>query len=362
MNPPAAPTTGAQSRPKRRSPLSSFSRRLHLLPGLAGCAVAVGLSLFIHSLFPSIPAMTCAVALGLLAGNLPFVHRPIDGAMKPGLTFAGKRLMRAGIVVLGLKLSIVDIMQLGWITFGIIAGVVVLTFAGTWLLGKLFRLPGDMPLLIATGFSICGASAIGAMAAARGTKHEDTVLPVALVTLCGTLAIGVLPLLMLPLGLDALAFGQWVGISVHDVGQVVAAAQVAGGGALAVALVFKLTRVVLLAPIVSLAALASRRQVHLATAKNIGEKQNMPPVIPLFVVGFLAMIAVRSAGWVSPEMLQAAGLIQDILLGSALFGLGSSVKLRELLTSGLRGGAMALCAWFLIAALGYGAVRLIGNM
>ncbi|KRE81513.1 hypothetical protein ASG86_13075 [Arthrobacter sp. Soil764] len=337
-------------------------KQLPLLPGLAACAAAVSLSLLLHSIFPFIPAMTSAVALGILAGNLPFIHRPIEGPMKPGLTFAGKRLMRAGIVVLGLKLSVIDIMQLGWVTFGIIALVVLLTFVGTYFLGKLFRLPGDTPLLIATGFSICGASAIGAMAAARGTKHEDTVLPVALVTLCGTLAIGVLPLLMLPLNLDAVTFGQWVGISVHDVGQVVAAAQVAGGGALAVALVFKLTRVVLLAPIVSLAALVSRRRFQIPDAESPGEKQKMPPVIPLFVVGFLAMILIRSLGWVSPDMLQAAGLVQDIFLGSALFGLGASVKLGQLLTSGLRGASMALCAWFLIAALGYGAVRFLGAM
>ncbi len=85
-----------------------------------------------------------------------------------------------------------------------------------------------MSLLIATGFSICGASAIGAMAAVRRIRQHDTVLPVALVTLCGTLAIGVLPLLIRPLGLSPEVFGAWAGASVHDVGQVVATAQTAG--------------------------------------------------------------------------------------------------------------------------------------
>lgn len=330
-----------------------------LWPGLVGCAIAVALSLSVHWLLPAIPAMTAAVVLGLIAANIPRLQPLVTGAMKPGLTFAGKRLMRAGIVVLGLKLSVVDIMQLGWVTFGVIVAVVLLTFAGTYALGKLFRLPGDTPLLIATGFSICGASAIGAMAAARGTKHQDTVLPVALVTLCGTLAIAVLPLMMLPLGLEPVPFGQWVGISVHDVGQVVAAAQIAGSAALAAALVFKLTRVVLLAPIVSVAALVTRRSLKSASAAGEPLTQKLPPLVPLFVIGFVAMIALRSLGWVSPEVITLSGFVQDVLLGSALFGLGSSVRFSELATSGKRGGLMALCSWVLVAALGYGAVLLV---
>ncbi|BAS18040.1 UPF0324 membrane protein Cgl0015/cg0018 [Arthrobacter sp. Hiyo8] len=169
----------------------------------------------------------------------------------PGLDFAGKHHMRAGIVLLGLKVSVVDVLDLGWFALVLIAAVVLLSFAGTYGLARLVKLPREGALLIATGFSICGASAIGAMAAVRRIKHQDTVLPVALVTLCGTLAIGVLPLLMHPLGLSPEQFGAWTGASVHDVGQVVATAQTAGPVALALAVVVKLTRVVLLAPIVA---------------------------------------------------------------------------------------------------------------
>jgi uncharacterized membrane protein YadS len=166
--------------------------------GLAACAVAVPLSFIVHLLVPSIPVMTTAVVLGILAANLPGTNTLVVGPWRKGLGFAGKKLMRAGIVLLGLKLSIVDVLELGWATFGVVVLIVLLAFAGTYLLGKAFRLPGDQPLLVATGFSICGASAIGAMSAVRRSRHEDTVIPVALVTLCGTLAIAVLPLLMGP--------------------------------------------------------------------------------------------------------------------------------------------------------------------
>nr|WP_231391854.1 putative sulfate exporter family transporter [Arthrobacter sp. 35W] len=340
--------------------------RLRILsPGLAACAVAVALALAVHALVPALPAMTAAVVLGILAANLPVASRLSVGSWRPGLNFAGKHLMRVGIVLLGLKLSLGDIAALGWRAAALVVSVVLLSFAGTYLLGRLFKLPGDAPLLIATGFSICGASAIGAMAAVKGTKHQETVLPVALVTLCGTLAIGVLPLLMHPLGLSPLMFGQWVGASVHDVGQVVATAQTAGATALAAAIVIKLTRVVLLAPMVAAVGVQERRRHRRRAAAAAGgpgateAAARFPPIVPLFVLGFLAMIGVRTLGWTTPEILEVGNTLQDVALGAALFGLGSSVHIRVLLHTGARASVMALCAWALIAALGLAAVHLM---
>lgn len=322
--------------------------------GLAVCAVVVPLSFLVHLLVPSIPVMTTAVVLGILAANLPGTGNLVQGPWKKGLGFAGKKLMRAGIVLLGLKLSIVDVLELGWATFGVVVLIVLLAFGGTYLLGKAFRLPGDQPLLIATGFSICGASAIGAMSAVRRSRDEDTVIPVALVTLCGTLAIAVLPLLMGPLGLGPEAFGQWVGASVHDVGQVVATAQTAGASALAIAIVIKLTRVLTLAPMVAAAGIVSRRN-----GKAGDEHLKLPPIVPGFILGFVALVAVRSIFNVPTEILEAVTLVQDVVLAAALFGLGSAVRIRQLFASRGASIIMALCSWALIAGLGYAGVLLL---
>lgn len=336
-----------------------------LAPGLGVALAAVAVSLLVHALVPLLPAMTVAVVLGIAAVNLPGTSALCQGPWRKGLNFAGKHLMRAGIVFLGLKLSLGDIMDLGWLSVALIICVVLLSFAGTLALGKLFRLTGDTPLLIATGFSICGASAIGAMAAVKGTRHEDTVIPVALVTLCGTLAIGALPLLMNPLGLSTLQFGQWVGAGVHDVGQVVATAQTAGAVALSAAVVVKLTRVVLLAPIVGVAGAVERtRHAKALELKRAASTEpvpapKFPPVIPLFVIGFLLMAALRTTGWLPEIAIEGGALAQDITLGAALFGLGSSVRVRELLATGLRATIMALCSWVLIATLAFGAVHLM---
>lgn len=323
--------------------------------GLVACAVSVVLAFVVHRLLPSVPVMTTAVTLGVVAANLPGTGSLVAGPWRLGLKFASKKLMHAGIVLLGLKLSIIDVLNLGWATFGVVAAIVLLAFGGTYLLGKAFRLPGDQPLLVATGFSICGASAIGAMSAVRRSKDSDTVIPVALVTLCGTLAIAVLPLLRDPLGLGPVAFGQWVGASVHDVGQVVATAQTAGASALAIAIVIKLTRVLMLAPMVAAAGILGRR----GQQKISGQGLKLPPIVPGFVVGFVLLVAVRSIFDIPSEVLEVVNLVQDVVLAAALFGLGSAVRIRQLIASKGAAVLMALSAWALIAGLAYAGVLLL---
>lgn len=329
-----------------------------LLPGLATAAAALVAAFLVHWLVPVLPAMTLAVVLGVLAANLPAAGVWTAGRARPGLDFAGKHLMRGGIVLLGLKVSIMDVLGLGWLALALIVGVVAASFGGTYLISRLFRLPPVTSLLVATGFSICGASAIGAMAAVRRIRHVDTVLPVALVTLCGTLAIGVLPLFVHPLQLTAPVFGAWIGASVHDVGQVVATAQTAGTAALGIAVVVKLTRVLLLAPVAALAGTHQRLTVR-TDADTDGGHTKLPPVVPLFVLGFVAMVGLRSTGWLAEDWLEAGAALQDVLLGAALFGLGSAVRIRTLLLTGGRALLAALASWLLIAVLGLAAALLI---
>ncbi|MEP6479526.1 MAG: putative sulfate exporter family transporter, partial [Rhodoglobus sp.] len=166
-----------------------------MITGLVVAVAAFGVAWLVHLLVPAIPLLTAAVALGIIAAQVPPVRRLLDGPLKPGLGFASRHLMRAGIVLLGLKLSLLDIVKLGWLTIVLVVAIVIFTFWFTWGLGRLVRLPGREPLLLAAGFSICGASAIGAMAAATRSKTEDQATPVAMVTLFGTLAIAVLPAL-----------------------------------------------------------------------------------------------------------------------------------------------------------------------
>nr|WP_091186540.1 putative sulfate exporter family transporter [Microbacterium humi] len=330
----------------------SVKTTISVLPGVAAAGAAALVAWGVSTGLPTLPLLTVCVVLGIVFAQLPGMGTLLRGILAPGLAFSSKKLMRAGVVLLGLKLSLVDIAGLGWATLLTTIAIVLITFAGTYGLGRLLKLPGHEPLLMATGFSICGASAIGAMSGVVNAKRKDQAHPVALVTLCGTLAIFVLPALWEPLGLTDLQFGHWVGAGVHDVGQVVATAQIAGGSALAVALVVKLTRVLMLAPIVAVAGVVERRRnVAVTDAKR-------PPIVPLFVAGFIVAILVRSFVPLPEAVLNGADIVQTALLAMALFGLGSAVDIKRLLTAGWRALVVGLLSWVLIAALALGAVQL----
>ncbi|TBN56062.1 putative sulfate exporter family transporter [Glaciihabitans arcticus] len=319
------------------------------LPGLAVALAAAGAGYIVHLVVPVVPWLTVALVLGVITGCVPRARVALDGALRPGLAVASRRPLRVGIVLLGLKLSLEAIAALGWVAILGIVVLVLLSFGLTWLVAKAFRLGGDQPLLLAAGFSICGVSAVGAMAAARGSSEKDTGPPIALVTLLGTAAIVVLPALAPLLGLDAVDFGRWTGASVHDVGQVVATAQVAGAAALAAAVVIKLTRVLMLAPIVAVAALT-------APARQDGTKR--PPIVPLFIVGFIAMVLVRSVLPVPEAVLAIADLLQSVLLAAALFAIGASLRLETLARSGARTVGAGVVSWLLILGLALALVHL----
>jgi uncharacterized integral membrane protein (TIGR00698 family) len=302
---------------------------------------------------PWFPWLTASLVLGVVVGSIPPLRAQLDATFKPGLALASRRILRLGIVVLGLQLSLRNILALGWLTIVAIIAVVGLSFLLTWLIARAFRLEGDQPVLFAAGFSICGVSAVGAMSAARGSDPRDTGTPVALVTLYGTLAIVVLPALSALLGLTHVQFGHWVGASVHDVGQVVATAQTLGTVALAAAVVVKLTRVLMLAPMVAITSIATRRR---GTATGV-----RPAIVPLFILGFLVLVLVRTFVPLPVEVLTIAGVLQSVLLSMALFAIGASLRLEQLARSGVRALGAGLVSWVVLLGLGLGIVWIAGQ-
>ncbi|MEU1278157.1 putative sulfate exporter family transporter [Streptomyces sp. NPDC005805] len=351
---PAATGTPPSTRP--RPP------RGGLLPGLGLAVCGVAAAWLVHRALPAVPLLTAAVVLGITAAHLPRLRHALAGPGRPGLSFAARRLMRIGIVLLGLGLGLDDILGLGWETAVVVPVVVGATLLGTWWLGRRLGLPGDQPLLIGVGYAICGASAIGAVAESRDSDERDAATAVALVTLCGTLAITVLPLLQGPLGLGDAAFGRWVGASVHDVGQVVATARTAGADALDEAVMVKLMRVALLAPVVAAVALSVRRRATTpAGPGGTGAGRRRVPLVPLFVAGFLCAVAVRSSGLLPAAALGVADVARELLLAAALFALGSAVRLPVLARTGGRVALLGLCAWVVVAGLSYGGVVLLGG-
>ena len=359
-----------------------MSARIRMLaPGVTFALAGAGLAWLVHLVLPAVPWLTAAFVIGIVAACLPPARAALDGTLRAGLGFSARTLLRVGIVLLGLDLALTDIAALGWWGVLAIAALVALAFAVTYGIARMLRLPGDEPVLLAAGFSICGVSAIGAMVAARPaapapsaapapasaatpsapvSEMQDSATPTALVTLFGTLAIAVLPAFStmadaMGLPLSPEFFGAWVGASVHDVGQVVATAQTAGATALGVAVVVKLTRVLALAPMVAIASLRTRRA---ARASGVAAG-TLPPVVPLFIVGFVALVLVRSLLPVPDAVVASVDIVRTALLAAALVGIGAGLRLEKLVRSGGRAIAAGALAWLVILVLGLGVALVV---
>lgn len=338
----------------RRPPAAGMSHSLVMdlvrradLPGLAVVAVAV-VAAFAVEPFVGLSPLVVGVVLGAIVANSGL----LTARFQPGITYASKRLLRIGIVLLGLRLSFDEMRDLGIV--GVIAVVVVVlaTFFGVQVLARAMGLSSGLGLLVATGYSICGASAVAAMAPLSDADEEETAYAIGLVTLCGSLSILLLPLLGHAMGLTDETFGTWVGAGVHDVGQVTATASAYSEAALVPATLVKLTRVILLAPMVFGVGLAARRRLQAgrgAGAADEGVPQADVTIVPLFVVGFLAAIALRATGWLSADALATAKDAEQIFLTAGMFGLGAGIDLGRLRRLGGRPLVLGMVSWVLVA-------------
>ena len=315
-----------------------------LVPGLAVTAVAVAVAVGVHVLVDVVSPLVVAVVLGAIVANT----FGVSAAAHPGVRFAAKRLLRVGVVLLGFQLSIGQLEALGAPGLAVVAVTVAATFFGTRWAGRKLGLSSGMSLLVATGFSICGASAIAAVEGIADAEEEEVAFSIALVTLCGTLAIFILPIAGSLVGLHGIAYGNWVGASVHDIGQVVAAATPAGSKAVQAAVIVKLTRVVLLAPLVAGLSVARRRRTGNDTPTG-GHKR--PPAVPLFVIGFLVAIVVRTTAIIPGGGLDIIKTLQTVLLAAALFGLGCGVHVARLRKVGAKPLLLGLISWILVAGV-----------
>ncbi len=309
------------------------------MPGIVlAFVIGVGSYVLADRYIPGVSGILLAIVIGIAVRSFGWV----PWWAEVGLKLSAKTLLRLGIVLFGLQLVLGDILALGWEVVTVVVITVVASFFGTWAAARMLRLGGSDAIMLATGTSICGASAVAGAAAAldrgdgkdRSGRDLDSgvAAAIAVVTLWGTVAMLSLPFLAGPLGLDQHTAGVWIGAGVHEVGQVVAAGGIAGATAMSVAVTVKLARVVLLAPAVAGISLWSGRRS--AGGSVSGTTGSRPPIVPGFVLGFLA--AVLFATFVGvPDA--AAGYLETaatLLLSVAMAAVGTGVDLPALLRRG----------------------------
>jgi uncharacterized integral membrane protein (TIGR00698 family) len=337
--------------------LKQLARRSYgIFPGLLLTTTIAG-SAFALRHVPGIAIfspMIISIVLGIAFHNI--IGTP--AITQKGIAFSLRRLLRFAIILLGLQLTVAQIMAVGASGVVVIVTTLVATFAFTTWAGRLMGVDHRLTQLIAAGTSICGASAVVAANTATHAGEEDVAYAVACVTVFGTIAMFVYPLLPELLHLDPHAFGLWTGSSIHEIAQVVAAAFQDGQQAGEFGTIAKLSRVVLLAPmVIAMGIVAGRRASRRATGPH-GTAGHLP--IPWFVLGFVALIVVNSAVSIPPEVKSWIAVGTGFLLSVALTAMGLVTDLRKLTARGVRPALLGLIASLFISGFSLTLIKLLG--
>ncbi len=335
-------------------PYSSLSQLRPLVPGLVLTAAIATAALTIRSAtgWMALSPLILSIIIGMLIRNTITLPQSVE----PGIGFSLKRILRAGIILLGLQVTATQILSLGGSALLLVTLTLVATFLAMRLTGRLMGVDRQLTDLIAAGTSVCGASAvIAANTVVRG-KEEHVAYAVACVTLFGSISMIAYPLLAAPLGLDERAYGLWSGATIHEVAQVVAASFQAGDVAGQFGTISKLARVVLLAPLILTLALAMRSD---ASAGSSGGHRASAPV-PWFVLGFIAMMLVNSVISIPADLSRNIVTLTNFLLSMALAAMGLQANIGKLRAEGWRPLALGAFGWIFIAIFGYAALKLLG--
>lgn len=298
-----------------------------------------------------ISPLVFALLLGLVFGNLP-ASRGIQG-LDAGLKFSTRWLLRSGIVLFGLSLTIKEIMALGprivLLDIVVISSVLVTGY----LLGtRWLKLDPETALLTSAGSAICGAAAVLATETTIRARPAATAMAVATVVLFGSLAMVVYPMLFPVLGWDQGLYGVYIGATIHEVAQVVAAGDAVGTAALANAVIVKLVRVMLLVPVLLVIGQWWMKRVPCNNTADGGGAGSRRLTIPWFAFGFIAMVLANSVITLPAPLHQTLVLAGQIALTMAMAALGYETRMEKLRSLGLKPFLLALVLFALLIGEG----------
>lgn len=334
-----------------------------LLPGIVVTVLLAIASIFISSLeivktTVNFSPLIISIILGVLIGNL--VKFP--ETFKPGIIFSLKKILRLAIIFLGFRLTFQNVAEVG--LEGLIVDTIMLvsTFlVGVWVSRKIFGLDNEMSYLIASGSSICGASAVLATAPVVKAEMHHAAMAVATVTIFGTTAMFVYPLVYkagLLLDFNDLTYGIWTGATVHEVAQVVAAGFAISDSAGNTATIAKLTRVMMLAPLLIILSiyLAKKHSTHGAgvTLRDIP--------IPWFVFGFIAMVGVNSLNVIPTNAVHYINVVDTFLLTVAMGAMGIETNINKVKGVGMKPIYSALVIFLFLFFVGIFVVKVVHSL
>ena len=245
-----------------------------------------------------------------------------------GIGFSAKMLLEIAVLLLGASISAHMVAEAGpYLVVGI-AGIVIVSIGCSYSLGRALGLPHRMATLVACGNSICGNSAIAAVAPIIGADGEDVAASIAFTAVLGVLVVLGLPLLPAVLHMSGLQYGVLAGLTVYAVPQVLAATAPLGAVAVQMGTLVKLVRVLMLGPVVLALSVLTTGQGGKA------RRPKLHKLVPWFIIGFLALAALRSVGALPPAFLGPAATTANVLTIVAMAALGLGTDLRVVVRAG----------------------------
>ncbi|CDS50888.1 Inner membrane protein [Polaromonas sp. CG9_12] len=321
------------------------------VPGALICAVIALSATFLSEHYGG-PQLLYALLIGL---SLHFLS--LQESTRIGINFCAKTVLRIGVALLGIRITLGQVSQLGMSVGVVLVLAVALTVGTGLLLARWLKRPIEEGLLSGGSVGICGASAAMAISSVLPQTKENerfTLLAVVGVTVLSTTAMVLYPFFMHLLDLSPVQSGIFLGGTIHDVAQVVAAGMMMGQEAGDAATVVKLFRVVLLMPVVLLIAFSYRRHAGAATAP--GTVREKVPLVPTFLIGFMGLVLVASTGRVPAGVVASANDISRWCLVIAISAAGVKTSFEDLKKLGWQPVAMlvtetAVIATFVLAAI-----------
>jgi uncharacterized integral membrane protein (TIGR00698 family) len=331
-----------------------IGRGLALIPGIVLCVVITAISLCAQLLeervlvHPYVEALVIAILLGMAIRT---VWNPSE-RWRSGIAFSAKQLLEVAVMLLGASVSFGAIVASGYLLIGAIVATVMVMLVASFGISRMLGLPIKLSILVACGNSICGNSAIAAVAPVIGADPEDVASSISFTAILGVLMVLGLPLLIPLLGLSATQYGILAGLTVYAVPQVLAATVPAGIVSTQMGTLVKLVRVLMLGPIVVALSLvaAHRRKRH--TNQPRVEAISPFKLVPWFIIGFLVLAGLRSFELVPDLVIAPVKKAATFLTVLSMAALGLGVDVRVL--SNIGGAVTAAVTLSLLLLLGLG--------
>jgi uncharacterized integral membrane protein (TIGR00698 family) len=326
-----------------------------LVPGLACAAAVAAWATLVGGLVPVVGAPVFAVVSGIA---IAVVRKP-SARLRPGIAFTSRKVLQGSIVLMGLGLSLGQVLSTGARSLPVLLGTLAAALLMARVAGRILGVRGDTRTLIGVGTAICGASAIAATDAVIGAAEADVSYAIATIFTFNVVAVLLFPALGHALGFSQHTFGLWAGTAINDLSSVVAATTIYGHAAAAYGVIVKLTRTLAIIPIcLGLAAVRNRRAKDATAARRVDVRR----IVPVFIAVFIAAVAANTIGLVPAAWHHGLSDVSTWMITAALAAIGLSTDAHHIRRAGLRPLALGAVLWVTVALTSLGLQALTGTL